>query len=68
MDSIRKLLQGKKNQTQALPPVNHENASKTEKPTIILETESGRAERVLSLKIVYFTMFLMSLGKTAQNA
>jgi hypothetical protein len=31
-------------------------------PEIIIETEQEKKERLLSLKILYFTVFLISLG------
>lgn len=31
-------------------------------PVLLLETESEKRERIFSLRIIYFTMFLISLG------
>lgn len=39
--------------------VNNKNEPKSK---IILETDEERSDRVRSLRIIYFTMFLISLG------
>lgn len=39
-----------------------ENGERKEKKTIVLETDEEKTNRMWSLRIIYFTMFLISLG------
>lgn len=39
-----------------------ENGERKEKKPIILETDEEKRDRMWSLRIIYFTMFLISLG------
>lgn len=39
-----------------------ENGENKAKKTIILETDEEKTNRMWSLRIIYFTMFLISLG------
>ena len=62
MDYIRKLLKCKKTETFTAVNKNEFVNTQSNSTTMLLETEDAKRERLLSLKIVYFTMFLMSLG------
>lgn len=40
----------------------HEAANGSGNGVLLLETEAEKRERIFSLRIIYFTMFLISLG------
>lgn len=40
----------------------HEAANEPGQSVLLLETEAEKRERIFSLRIIYFTMFLISLG------
>lgn len=50
------------NETTTPATATVENGDKKENKPIILETDEEKRDRMWSLRIIYFTMFLISLG------